>query len=111
MAWGLNVDLRNAFDVFYANFVQVLNVALSKSRVSLLSSQRMLDRVVYLLLSKDQARLKYNVWIMVMVPAPFRMYLKNQVCPLSEPVVSVDKVRFHYQMQLLVIVMRLIFFS
>lgn len=66
-----------------------------KSRVSLLSSQRMLDRVVYLSLSKDQVRLKYNAWIMVMVPVPFLMYLKNQVCSLFEPVTSIDNFSFN----------------
>ena len=78
-----------------------------KSRVSLLSSQRMLDRVVYLSLSKDQARLKYNVWIMVMVPVPFLMYLKNQVCSLFDPVISIDKFSFN-SMQLLAILLSLI---
>jgi hypothetical protein len=63
---------------------KVLNVASLKNRASLLSSQRMLDLVVYLSLWKDRARLKYNVWIMVMVPALSRMYLKNQVGSLSD---------------------------
>jgi hypothetical protein len=56
-------------------------VALLKRRVSSLSSQRMLDRVVYPLLLKDQVKLRYNVWITVMGHALSRMYPKNQVGP------------------------------
>ena len=80
---------RPVFDVFYVNF-QVLNVALLKSHASLPSSQRMLDRVVCLWLLKDLARLRYNVWIMVMVPALSPTYLKNLVSPLSDSVSSLS---------------------
>ena len=70
--------------MLYNSFVfisKVWNVALLKRRVSSLSSQRMLDRVVYPLLLKGQVKLRYNVWIMVMDHAPSRMYPKNQVGP------------------------------
>lgn len=52
-----------------------------KNHVSLLSSQRMLDQVVYLLLLKDLARLRFSVWIMEMDLALSHMYLKNLVSP------------------------------
>ena len=66
-------------------YFKVWNEVLWTNRVNLPSSQRMLDLVDYLSMSKDQARPRSNVWIMAMDPALSRMSPKNQVGLVGSP--------------------------